>query len=54
MKIQSLNNSNNKVFSKPSEIEKENMICKDGFCSIPSESSTPRINSDDINLFDPI
>ena len=38
MQIQSLNNSNEKDFSQPLKIEKENISCKDGFCTLPSQN----------------
>ena len=29
------NNNNKNIFSETTSIEKEKMICKDGFCSLP-------------------
>ena len=47
--------SNNKnIFSKNSNIAKEKMICKDGFCSLPNQDEIPKRDSNDMNLFDPI
>ena len=48
--------SNNKknIFSETSSIEKEKMICKDGFCTLPNQDEITKQDSNDINLFDPI
>ena len=36
------------------EINNEKMTCKDGFCFLPNQSENNQINSDNINIFDPI
>ena len=47
--------SNNKnIYSQNSSISKEQMICKDGFCSLPNQDEKPKKDSNDMNLFDPI
>ena len=51
---ESSNNNNKNIFSENTSIEKEKMICKDGFCSLPNQNETPRQDLKDINLFDPI
>ena len=51
---ESSNNNNKAKFSETSNIEKEKMICKDGFCSLPNREEIPKQDSNDINLFDPI
>lgn len=51
---ESSNNNNNKIFSETTSIPKEKMICKDGFCSLPNPNESPKQNSNDVNLFDPI
>ena len=51
---ESSNNNNKNMFSETTSIEKEKMICKDGFCSLPNQTDIPKQNSNDINLFDPI
>ena len=51
---ESSNNNNKNIFSKTNGIEKEKMICKDGFCSLPTQHEIPKQNSEDMNLFDPI
>ena len=51
---ESSNNNNKNIFSKTNSIEKEKMICKDGFCSLPKRDELPKQDSNDMNLFDPI
>ncbi|MBO8221572.1 hypothetical protein [Prochlorococcus marinus] len=50
----SSNNNNKNIFSETTNIAKENMICKDGFCSLPNQDELPKQDSNDMNLFDPI
>tara|TARA_Y100000766_G_C18636036_1_gene473214 strand:- start:125 stop:289 length:165 start_codon:yes stop_codon:yes gene_type:complete len=54
MQNQSSNASTEKNYSEPLKIEKENIICKDGFCSINNSNEESIIDKNDINLFDPI
>ena len=54
LKESSSNHNNSNTFSKTSSIEKEKMICKDGFCSLPNQDEIPKQDSNDMNLFDPI
>ena len=51
---ESSNNNNKNFFSETKSIEKENMICKDGYCSLPNQDEIPKKDSNDMNLFDPI
>ena len=51
---ESSNNQNKIFYSENTSIEKENMICKDGFCSLPNQKEISKKNKNDINLFDPI
>ena len=51
---ESSNNNNNNIFSKTNSIAKEKMICKDGFCSLPNQDESPKQDSNNIDLFDPI
>ena len=51
---ESSNNHNKSKFSETLNIEKEKMICKDGFCSLPNQKEISKQNINDINLFDPI
>ena len=48
------NNNNKNIFSETTSIEKEKIICKDGFCSLPNIDKSPKQDSNDMNLFDPI
>ena len=54
LKESSSNNNNKNIFSETTNIEKEKMICKDGFCSLPNRDERPKLDSNDMNLFDPI
>ena len=54
MQIESSNNSKEETFSQSLKIEKENIICKDGFCSLPNQSKKSGINKSDVSLFEPI
>ena len=54
MQIEPSENSKKKHFSHPINIDKENIICKEGFCSISNQNEKPQVNRVDGNLFDPI
>ena len=54
MQIESSNNSKEKDFSQSLKIEKENISCKDGFCTLPIQNENSNIGENDMNLFDPI
>ena len=54
MQIESSNNSKEKDFSQSLKIEKENILCKDGFCTLPSQNENLSIQKNKVNLFDPI
>ena len=54
MQIVSSTNSKEKTFSQSLKIKKENIICKDGFCTLPSQNKNQNINKNKVNLFDPI
>ena len=51
---ESSNNHNKNTFSETTDIVKEKMICKDGFCSLPNQKEITKQNTNDMNLFDPI
>ena len=51
---ESSNDQNKKTFSKITNISKEKMICKDGFCSLPNRKELSKQDKSDMNLFDPI
>ena len=48
------NDHNKNAFSETTNIIKEKMICKDGFCSLPTQKEISKQNTNDMNLFDPI
>tara|TARA_A100000164_G_C21844805_1_gene741957 strand:- start:751 stop:915 length:165 start_codon:yes stop_codon:yes gene_type:complete len=54
MQIESSNNPKEKDFSQSLKIEKENIICKDGFCTLPTQKQNPSMSKNKVNLFDPI
>ena len=54
MQIESSNNSKEKEISQSLKIESKNIICKDGFCSLPSQNENSNIKKNKVNLFDPI
>ena len=51
---ESSNTPNKNIFSETSNIVKEKMICKDGFCSLPNQDELPKQAPNEINLFEPI
>ena len=51
---ESSNNHHKNTCSDITNIAKEKMICKDGFCSLPSQDKIPKKDSNDMNIFDPI
>ena len=53
MKIESSINSKDTT-SQSLKIEKENVICKDGFCTLPNKTENLSISKNNVNLFDPI
>ena len=54
MQIESSNNSKAKDVAQSLKIEKENIICKDGFCSLPNQNKNQNKIKNNVNLFDPI
>ena len=51
---ESSNNHNKKTFQETTNIAKEKMSCKDGFCSLPNQKEISKKDTIDINLFDPV
>ena len=51
MQIDSKNNSKEKNFSQSLKIEKENITCKDGFCTLPGQNENPVPTQKKVNLF---
>jgi len=54
MQIESSSNSKDDAFPQSLKIEKENIICKDGFCTLPNQNQNQNIIKNNVNLFDPI
>jgi len=50
----SSNNEHVKSYTENLKSEKENIICKDGFCTIPNQHKESKIDKNDINIFEPI
>ena len=48
------NIQNKNAYSETTNIAKEKMICKDGFCSLPNPKETQKQDTNHLNLFDPI
>ena len=51
---ESSNNHNKNSYSETTNIAKENLICKDGFCSLPNQKEISQQDKNDMNLFDPV
>ena len=47
-------NNNDNKFSETTNKVKEEMICKDGFCSLPIQKEMSKPITNDMNLFDPV
>ena len=50
----SSNSHSKNILPEITNISKEKIICKDGFCSLPNPNENSKQNKNDINLFDPI
>ena len=51
---ESSKNNNENTFPETTNMLKEEMICKDGFCSLPNQKEISKKGTNDMNLFDPI
>ena len=51
---ESSNNHNKNTFSETTNMAKEQIICKDGFCSLTNQKERSKKDENDINIFDPI
>ena len=51
---ESSKNNNENTLSETTNILKEEMISKDGFCSLPNQKEISKKGTTDMNLFDPI
>ena len=54
MQNESSNNSKDDAFPQSLKIEKENIMFKDGFCTLPNQNQNQNIIKNNLNLFDPI
>ena len=51
---ESSNNNNKNTYAENANIANKQIICKDGFCSLPNQKEILKQDKNDINLFDPI
>mgnify|MGYP001261425058 FL=1 len=51
---ESSTNNNENTFSETKNMVKKEMLCKDGFCSLPNQKEISKKGGNDMNLFDPI
>ena len=51
---ESSTNNNENTFSDTKNMMKKEMLCKDGFCSLPNQKEISKKRGNDMNLFDPI
>ena len=51
---ESSNHHKKNKFSETINIAKEQLICKDGFCSLPNQKQPQKKDGNDTNIFDPI
>ena len=49
---ESSNNHNKNIYPENTNISNENIICKDGFCSLPNQKKYQKKDANDINIFD--
>ena len=42
------------TYAETANISNKEIICKDGFCSLPNQKEISKQDKKDINLFDPI
>ena len=45
---------NKNSYSENINTSKENIICKDGFCSLPNQGEVSKQHKNDTNVFDPV
>tara|TARA_Y100000991_G_scaffold136277_1_gene102747 strand:- start:489 stop:653 length:165 start_codon:yes stop_codon:yes gene_type:complete len=50
----SSNNQNKESYTDTLNMANENLICKDGFCSLPIQEEISKPDKNDMNLFDPV
>ena len=54
MQNKSSNNSKETTLSQSLEIKEDNIVCKDGFCTLPNQNENQNLIENNMNLFDPI
>ena len=54
MRIEGSKNVNQDTFSTSIKIDKKNIVCKDGFCSLPNQEQNTSIKRNGLDFFDPI
>ena len=54
MQKNTFNNHNNNKYSEMKNLEKENIICKDGFCSLANQKEIAKKDENNLNYFDPV
>ena len=42
------------AYAETANIANKNIICKDGFCSLPNQKEISKQDKKDLNFFDPI
>ena len=50
---ESSNKQHNNTYSENTNIAKEKVICKDGFCSLPNQKDISKQAENNMNVFDP-
>ena len=45
---------NKNTYAENANIANKQIICKDGFCSLPNQKEISKQDKNDINIFDPI
>ena len=51
---ESSTSQNKNSYLETRNIPKENIVCKDGFCSLPNQKELSKQDKNDMNLFDPV
>ena len=51
---ESISNHNKNTYSETTNISKEKMICKDGFCTLPNQKEITKQDENNTHFFDPI
>ena len=51
---ESSNDHSKNTYPENTNFDNKNIICKDGFCTLPNQKEISKQEKKDINLFDPI